>query len=218
MNTPWFYSLETWNQHNRDLGFESLHQNWRVDMFVLKLLLLQSCTTLLWTDMASLELRYCNVVELTVAPNAAAGGGKWTGGLKSMTLDCPRSSLWDLASDWAHWDRFYPSTDSQFICELKEGENRKAGCLRYAKLNAETWTNERLLAIDNENHYFSYNMEDNMFCGGLKGYVAKAQVNLTTRFLLNPLYFWLIIQSSWLIIICWAFHIGDWRLIFSRSA
>jgi len=112
---------------------------------------------------------------------AIAVAERWTGGVKPMTLDCPVGILWDLCSDWAHWDRFYPSTDFQFKTELKEGENRKVGCMRYAEVAAGVWTNERLLAIDNANYYLSYNMEENMFCGGLSNYIAKVQVSCKTQ-------------------------------------
>lgn len=102
---------------------------------------------------------------------------RWTGGLKDMHLNCPVSVLWDFVADWAHWDRFYPSSpDFPMVSELREGENRKVGCLRYAELAPNTWTNERLLALDHANHYFSYNMEQNTFCGGLRNYIAKVQV------------------------------------------
>ncbi|KAG0581673.1 hypothetical protein KC19_4G270700 [Ceratodon purpureus] len=102
---------------------------------------------------------------------------RWTGGLEPMRLDCKTELLWELAADWAHWDRFYPSApDFPMVSTLMQGVNRSANCKRYAEVAKGSWTTERLLAIDNDDHYFSYNMEENVFCGGLKNYVAKVKV------------------------------------------
>lgn len=64
----------------------------------------------------------------------------------------------------------------QFLSELKEGENRKPGCLRFAEAEAGMWNNERLRAIDNANYYLTYTVEESVFCGGLRNYVARVQV------------------------------------------
>ncbi|XP_073386824.1 lachrymatory-factor synthase-like isoform X2 [Physcomitrium patens] len=54
--------------------------------------------------------------------------GKWTGGITGMLLDCPVEAAWELASDRVNWHGWFPG-NSKF--ELREGENRKPGCLRY---------------------------------------------------------------------------------------
>jgi hypothetical protein len=43
------------------------------------------------------------------------------------------------------------------------------------------WIYERLLDIDHENFSLSYGMEDNVFCCGVKNYVANVQVIIDPR-------------------------------------
>lgn len=113
---------------------------------------------------------------------------KWTGGLKPMTLDAPVEIVWDLSADWANWQQFVPSQpDFPLVAELIEGENRKLGCVRHADLAPDVWTEERLIAIDNVSHYFSYNMEKNMFAGGIQGYINRVQVTTISILTFNPL-------------------------------
>jgi hypothetical protein len=98
------------------------------------------------------------------------------GGIHDLLMDCPVDAVWELASDWANWQRWRPGKPT---FELREGENRKAGCLRYAANGRRlpgAWVNERLLAIDNEKHFLSYSVEENEVLGGLSGYIAKVQV------------------------------------------
>jgi len=85
--------------------------------------------------------------------------------------------LWDLITDWGRWDRFYPQDPGfQVTSHVVEGENRKLGCVRYGQLAVDKFSYERLIAIDNDKHYLSYNMEENNLCDGLRNYVAKVQV------------------------------------------
>lgn len=102
--------------------------------------------------------------------------GKWTGGIKDLLMHFPVDAAWELASDWTNGQRWWPGNPK---VELREGENRKPGCLRYVagvRNLPGVWCHERLVAIDNENHFFLYRVEENEIYGGLRGYIARAQV------------------------------------------
>ncbi|KAG0598450.1 hypothetical protein M758_12G074700 [Ceratodon purpureus] len=124
---------------------------------------------------AAPEAEVASTPGLDASQNVSTRRAKWTGGVEDVLMDCPVDAVWELASDWANWQRWWPGNPT---FELREGENRKAGCLRYAanvRSLPGAWVNERLLAIDNEKHCFSYTVEANEVYGGLTGYIAKAQ-------------------------------------------
>lgn len=99
---------------------------------------------------------------------------KWRGGVKEILMECPVAAAWELCSDWAHWQRWWPA--GELVSELREGENRKPGAFRYLETAPDVWINERLLELDDATFFMKYNMEDNVFCGGLTGYIAQCQV------------------------------------------
>jgi len=77
-----------------------------------------------------------------------------------------------LFSDWANAGRWYSLPD---VCELREGENRKPGCLRVLQY-PNLCLYERILQIDNEKHLLSYSIEANDVLGGMKGFVGTVEV------------------------------------------
>lgn len=116
---------------------------------------------------------------MAVAPSSE----RWSGGIQPRTMDCSLDTVWDLITDWGRWDRFYPQDLSpafQVSSRLEQGENGKLGCVRYADLAPKTYSHERLIAVDNDKHYLSYNMEDNNLYGGLRNYVAKVKFSPTS--------------------------------------
>lgn len=95
-----------------------------------------------------------------------------------MLLDCPLDIAWDLFSDWGNWGRRWQT--ASLVSELREGVNRKQGCKRFVQY-PEWFLTERILEIDNEKHFCSYNFEENDVLGGMIGYVACIQVSLKLK-------------------------------------
>ncbi|XP_024361992.1 uncharacterized protein [Physcomitrium patens] len=109
------------------------------------------------------------VADNPLEPSHITSEGKWAGSLNEFPLDCTLYAAWDLFSDWSHWDRF---RSGKIVAELREGENRKPGAVRFHDYPDDGfWITERLLTIDEDEHTLSFNIENHTFLGGaMTGY------------------------------------------------
>lgn len=112
-------------------------------------------------------------------PSHITSEGKWAGSLNEFPLDCTLYAAWDLFSDWSHWDRF---RSGKIVAELREGENRKPGAVRFHDYPDDGfWITERLLTIDEDEHTLSFDIENHTFLGGaMTGYNGWVKVKSET--------------------------------------
>jgi carbon monoxide dehydrogenase subunit G len=72
---------------------------------------------------------------------------------ESITIDAPVDTVWEMASDFAHLERWYPFIESS---RMVLGKNREVGAIRELRRRNGTKVEEKLVEFDPWNRTFTY--------------------------------------------------------------
>lgn len=78
---------------------------------------------------------------------------------ESITIDAPIETVWEMASDFAHLERWYPLIESS---RLVLGKNREVGAIRELRRKNGTKVEEKLIEFDPWNRTFTYTYAEGM--------------------------------------------------------
>ncbi|KAL2548424.1 Polyketide cyclase/dehydrase and lipid transport superfamily protein [Forsythia ovata] len=105
---------------------------------------------------------------------------KWEGTVSTTLENANADQIWPFWKDFYSINKWFPG---QTTCEGIHGNNGEPGCIRYCgdlpvpaiDGTASSWTRERLIAIDDIEKSFSYEILECNF--GVKSYVANVKID-----------------------------------------